>query len=235
MISEIRGRKGQTLSPPVARTVAVIRRLAYLSLVGNVCFAAAVSALHLLQPELSPLNEAVSYYVHGRHGWLLTAGLLAWGVASAALPAGLARAVRGRLNAAGLWGLGLWSIGLFLGAIFPADPPGHWDQPTTAGLIHGNAALIAFVVFPPAVFLLSRSLRRETGWHRIGEVMKVLAIAAAISLLAFFASLVPVIISPGPPKLLGLTERVLLTVYATWLTVAAIGLRRASIGRSVAD
>jgi hypothetical protein len=235
MISEIRGRQGQTLIPPAAHTVAVIRRLAYLSLVGNGCFAAAVSALHLLQRELSPLNEAVSYYVHGRHGWLLTAGLLAWAVGSAALLAGLALAVRGRISAAGLWGLGLWSLGLVIGAIFPADPPGHWDQPTAAGLIHGNAALMAFVVFPPAAFLLARSLRRETGWYRIGEVMKVLAITAAVSLLAFFASLVPVIISPGPPKLLGLTERILLTVYATWLSVAAIGLRRASIGRSVAD
>jgi hypothetical protein len=54
--------------------------LAYACLSGNGCFVVAVLALHLLQPELSPLNEAVSYYVHGAQGWLFTAGLLAWGL-----------------------------------------------------------------------------------------------------------------------------------------------------------
>ena len=53
--------------------------LAYVCLSGNGFFAVAVLALHLLQPERSPLNEPVSFYVHGAQGWLFTAGLLAWG------------------------------------------------------------------------------------------------------------------------------------------------------------
>src|SRR5215813_5795620 len=68
--------------------------LAYACLSGNGCFVAAVLALHLLQPELSPLNYAVSYYARGAQGWLFTAGLLAWGLGSAALFLGLARSVR---------------------------------------------------------------------------------------------------------------------------------------------
>lgn len=76
--------------------------LAYACLSGNGCFAVAVLALHLLQPELSPLNAAVSYYAHGAQGWLFTAGLLAWGSGSAALLLGLARTISIRAGYAGL-------------------------------------------------------------------------------------------------------------------------------------
>src|SRR5262245_40866455 len=86
--------------------------LAYVSLSGNGCFAVAVLALHLLQPDLSPLNYAVSYYVHGAHGWLFTAGLLAWGIGSAALFLGLVRSVRIWAGYAGLLALAVWSIGV---------------------------------------------------------------------------------------------------------------------------
>src|SRR5215475_14171436 len=90
--------------------------LAYACLSGTGCFAVAVLALHLLQPELSPLNYAVSFYVHGAQGWLFTAGLLAWALGSAALFLGLARSVRihrrirGRIRAGvGLSALAVWS------------------------------------------------------------------------------------------------------------------------------
>src|SRR5215475_2077983 len=90
--------------------------LAYACLTGNGCFAVAVLVLHLLQPELSPLNYAVSYYVHGAQGWLFSAGLLAWGIGSTALLLGLARTVRihirVRASNAGLLGLAVWSAGV---------------------------------------------------------------------------------------------------------------------------
>ena len=47
-------------------------------------------ALHIVQPGLSPLHEAMSYYVHGRHGWLTTLGLLSLGIGSLALTIALA-------------------------------------------------------------------------------------------------------------------------------------------------
>jgi Protein of unknown function (DUF998) len=200
--------------------------LAYACLFGNGCFAVAVLALHLLQPGLSPLNEAVSCYVHGTHGWLLTVGLLAWGLGSGALLVGLARTVRIRVGKAGIWGLAVWSVGVLIGGLFPADPPGHWDKPpSVAGLIHGNAALVAFIALPIAAFMLARGLRRVPEWRRIAGVLYTLAIATFVSLIAFFMSLVPVLVSPGPPILLGLTERILLAVYVAWIGVAAIGLR----------
>src|SRR5215204_2752788 len=107
--------ESDTLQPPrnsYAITAQVADWLGYASLLGNGCFVIAVIALHLLQPELSPLHEAVSYYVHGAHGWLLTFGLLAWGLGSVALLAGLTLTIRRLAGKAVLGGLAIWSIGL---------------------------------------------------------------------------------------------------------------------------
>jgi hypothetical protein len=136
MISEtIKGRR-QTYALPTGW-------LAYACLSGNGCFATAVLALHLLQPELSPSNEAVSFYVRGAQGWLFSAGLLAWGIGSAALLLGLARTVRIRGGNAGLLGLAVWSAGVLTSGLFRADPPSQmYTNPSAVGLIHENAARV---------------------------------------------------------------------------------------------
>jgi hypothetical protein len=206
--------------------------MAYACLSGNGCFAVAVLALHLLQPELSPLNYAVSYYVYGAQGWLFTAGLLAWGLGSAALFLGLARSIRihsrvqGRIRAGvGLSALAVWSAGVLATGMFRADP---WNKPPSAtGLIHENAARVAFVALPLAALLLSHSLRRAPEWRRIAGALRLFAVLILISLLVFFASLLPISDSFSAPVLFGLTERLLLATYAAWLCAAAIGLRRA--------
>lgn len=53
-------------------------------------FVATIGALHFLQPNLNPLDEAMSYYVHGSQGWLLTIGLIGLGIASLAITRALA-------------------------------------------------------------------------------------------------------------------------------------------------
>ena len=60
-------------------------------LAGVCCFTAAVLIMHLVQPELSPLNDAVSYYMNGRFGWMLAFGLIATGAGSLALVWALGR------------------------------------------------------------------------------------------------------------------------------------------------
>jgi hypothetical protein len=166
----------------------------------------------------------MSYYVHGAHGWLLTVALLSIGVSSLALTAGVATLIHGKLARLGLCLLAVWSIGTILGGTFPADPPGNWDTPpTVAGAIHGIAAIVALTAFPPAAVLISRGVRRAR-ISRMDCLLTALAAASVVSFIAFFGSLVPVFLRPGPPVLLGLTERILLAVYAAWLGVAAVGL-----------
>ena len=205
----------------------VTRSLAYAALTGTACFVLAFLALHFVQPELSPLNEAMSYYVHGTHGWLVTVALLAIGFGSLALIIGLARFVDVRTARVGLVFLTIWSIGAILGGAFSADPPGNWDRPPSlSGAIHGIAAIIAITAFPPAAILIARSLRRNWQTGRVGSLVSVLAVTSVVSFIAFIGSLVPVFVRPGPPVLFGLTERILLAVYAAWLCAAAVELLR---------
>jgi Protein of unknown function (DUF998) len=205
--------------------------LACVCLTGNGCFVVAVLALHLLQPELSPLYYAVSYYVHGAQGWLFTAGLLLWGIGSAALLLGLLRATRirnrFRIGDAGLLALAVWSAGILATGLFSADPPGQWDKPlSTTALVHENAARVSFIALPIAAFLLSHGLRRAPDWRQIAGVLYLFAVLILVSLIVFFVSLFPLSDTFSPPILFGLTERMLLAAYAAWLCAAAIGLLR---------
>jgi hypothetical protein len=199
--------------------------LAWAGLLGVGVFVVAVAVLHGLEPRLDPVREAVSYYVHGRCGWVLTAGLVALGAGSAALTIGVARGLR--RGAASVACLAAWSAGVLLGGIFPADPPGNWDRPpSTAGAIHGIAAMVALAVLPVAAILVARASRRDPRWHRSSAALVVLAAVTAACYVAFMASLAPVFVRPGPPVLLGLTERALLAAGTAWLGSVGVQLLR---------
>jgi hypothetical protein len=201
------------------------RWLAELGLIGVTVFTAGVLALHVAQPDMSPLEIAVSFYVHGRHGWLLTLGLLALGLGSLALTIALSmRQVRSRI---GLILLVAWSVGVIAGGIFATDPPGNWDRhPSVTGAIHGLAAMVAFSALPAAAIFLTRSFRHDANWRRLQGTLDSLTIAVAVSYAVFMASLMPALVRPGPPILLGLTERILIVACIAWLAAVAIGLWR---------
>jgi hypothetical membrane protein len=206
------------------------------ALAGIGCFVITALALHRLQPGLSPLDQAVSYYVHGPHGWLLTVGLIGLGLGSLALTVGITLTERGPGMWAGRCFLGIWSVCVMLGGIFAADPPGHWDKPpSTSGMIHGGVAIPAFLALPIAAWLLSRSFRHDVGWTRLSAVSFTLTAAMVASLIAFALSLAPVFVTDGPPRLLGLTERILLAVNSVWLCVIAFALLRVGAKETSGD
>jgi hypothetical protein len=102
--------------------------------------------------------------------------------------------------------LAIWGAGAILGGVFPPDPRDHWNEPpSTSGTIHSGAAMIAFLAFPPAALLLSRT-----------RTQRILAICSALTLLVFFVCLSPVFRHQAPLAL-GLVERVLLGFYLAWL------------------
>jgi len=165
---------------------------------GVIVFAVCCAALHLLQPELSVLDDAVSYYMNGRAGWMLGFGLMAMGAGSIRL------AWRGRAaSKGGSLLLAVWGFGCVLGGIFPPDPRGSWHQPPSlSGSIHSGAAMMAFVAFPAAALILRP--RRPMTW------------AVVASVAVFFVSLSPVFRHKAP-VLLGLTERIALAAFVVWL------------------
>ncbi len=200
-----------------------INSFAWTGLLGIGLFVVTIVGLHFLQPGLKPLDQAISYYVHGSQGWLLTIGLIGLGIASLAITRVLAETVNGPGARPGRWLLGAWSVGVLLGGLFRADPPGQWNEPPSlVGMVHGNAALLAFAAFPVAALFLGKSFRRDRRWLSTSAALSLLAVAAAISLIAFIASLMPVFMRPGPPVLLGLSERVLIVIYVAWLTLVVV-------------
>jgi hypothetical membrane protein len=169
-------------------------------------FVAICAAMHFVRADLSPVGVAVSFYMNGHLGWLMGAGIVAMGTGSLLIVLRLPR-----MSRAGVVLLSIWGIAVIFAGIFPPDAMGHWNRPpTTSGLIHGMAAMMAFPAFAAASVLLSS-----------GGALRVLAWLSVISLVVFFVSLAPAFIN-RPPHFLGLTERVLLALYLAWMFLASV-------------
>jgi hypothetical protein len=201
------------------------------ALAGLAGFVAAAGAADLANPRWSPVETMVSHYVHGRAGWLITVALLSLAAASAVLlRLAATRTHGGRL---GLGLLGVWTGAVALGAVFPADPYGQWDRPPTpAGMVHGAAAMVAFVALPAAAVILTRAWRRDPRWRPVARALTVAARLTVTTLAALTVAFADVLGGPslaaGPwASLVGLAERVALGSYVAWLAIAALGLRAA--------
>ena len=198
------------------------------SVAGAGLFVASVGLMHAVQPELSPVDMAVSYYMTGRLGWALGAGLIFLGIASLSLALGFRHCLTPAGAGAGLWLFVVWAIGVIICGLFPPDPPGHWDEPpSVSGMIHGVVALIALLAFSPAAWLLSRRLAGLPHQRLDARILESLAILCALCLLAFFVCLMPVFANRAPYAL-GFVERVLLALNVGWLVIAAVSIPRYS-------
>jgi hypothetical protein len=209
-----------------------VARLSMICLAGVACFVVANAVMHVVQPALSPWNDAVSYYMNGAFGWVLGLGLVALGAGSLALCDALRRGLR-PLPKLGIWALALWGMGAIAGGLFAPDPIGSWNRPPSlSGLIHANAAMAAFLAFPVAALRLSASVGAFGDTTAVHRLLVSLAWGSLVTLILFFACLAPVFAN-RPPLLLGFVERVLLLFYLGWLGVASLVLhaagRRAAI------
>lgn len=228
MLSETTHHNESTDTRPRKGPRVPTRWLAYASLGGSGCFTICVLALHWLQPGFNPLDHAMSDYVHGAQGWLVTVGLFALGLGSLALSAGLGRLLNVRSARAGKVCLTVWGVCGLVGGTFPDDLPGHWNQPPSlSGSLHSSAALVGIAVLPIAALLLAWSVRRNPCWHRSARILLILALSTVVSCVLLFLSFLPVLMAAHPPLLFGLLERIFFVIAISWLAVAAIGLLQA--------
>lgn len=187
-----------------------------LGTIGIAIFVCCCLFMHFVQPELSPVDDAVSYYMNGSFGWVLGFGLICLGVGSLIIAYGLGVTE----NRMGFLLLVIWGVGVIVGGVFPPDPRGQWSKPpSVSGMIHGGAAMVAFLVFPFAAWLLSK---------RLGRFAKAFALMSGACLIAFIACLAPVF-THHAPHMLGLMERILLLVYVSWLLTACFKVRNGQI------
>ncbi|MCQ6563483.1 DUF998 domain-containing protein [Paenibacillus mendelii] len=193
--------------------------------IGLTLFAVSILLLHVLQPDITFLYDAMSYYVFGSGGWLLPASLVSLGLGSLTLSLGLARRVRGTRAIAGISCLALWGVCLLVSAVFPTDPKGSWDQPpSTSGMIHFMAANLAFVSLTIAALILARELSKDSRWMPVKRGMVWMAVLTAASFLLLMLSIVSIFASSGAPLYFGLTERLFFLMGAGWIGIVSVGL-----------
>ncbi len=195
-----------------------LHSLTYWSSALILSFAVTSAGVHFAQPSVDPIDVALSYYMNGRLGWLLAAGLVALGAGSLLLVA----ATYGKFGSGSprqwLVLLATWGLGCVLCGLFPPDAFGEWNRPLSlSGEVHGIAAMVAFVAFPIAAVCLSKLYESRTGGqHSLPG--RVATLCAALTVL-FFVCLAPVFRN-RPPYALGLVERAALGSYVVWLLVA---------------
>ncbi|MFF3392358.1 DUF998 domain-containing protein [Streptomyces sp. NPDC002669] len=188
------------------------------SLAGFAVAALALTASDVVNKGYDPSVETVSRYVNLPHGWLVTVGLLGIALGSAALAV---RTVRAGGGGRGGWLLGFWAVCVLVAAVFPADPPGNWDRPSTSDTVHGAAAWAGFLALTVAIVRLTVTWRREPARASGVRGLTGLAWASAAAFVLFAAAMVDrAALTHTAP--LGLAERVVIAVDLAWLALAAV-------------
>lgn len=209
------------MSSPSHRTVVEhpqrLSLLATLAIVGTVTLLASAWVLPFAS-EYSLIGDNISELVLGRYGFVQTAAFVISGFATL----GLAFAVR-QLTV-GSWGsvigsllVAIYGAGAILAAIFPTDRidnPGDIESLSTTGTIHVAVAFVSFLSIVIGMFVLAWTFRRLARWQP-GLLWLVLLSGSALALL--FAQ------TQGP--LVGLMQRLLVTVISAWLILVAFRVR----------
>ena len=190
----------------------LVKRLALASLFGVLVFVILVIILHFLNPQMSPVTVAVSEYVTGHDGFLMTIAFIARGLGELFLIVGLMLgSTRGSRSWTGLVFLTLATVCSFLVAIFPGlvapFVPGGFQNPGALA-IHSLSALLGFSSFALAALFWSARLRKDPRWRSSAPVSFLLGLLVLLSLLGFLAF---------SKSFLGLAERVLEAFIVCWL------------------
>lgn len=194
------------------------RALGIAGIVGVLAFWWTVSVLHVVQSDLSPVNDFVSDYANGASGWLFPVGVIVHGVGNLAIAGGLARELR--RGPSSLLGVGMFTVaalGLLTAGIFRTDPPGVAQ--TTAGVVHGMATDISFGVELVALLLLASAFRTDPRWQDYTRRSLAMTFLAAVLSLWLVVTL-----RTGTAA--GLAERAALASFTVWEFATAVRLLR---------
>jgi hypothetical protein len=174
----------------------------------------AVSALHVVQADRSLMHQPVSFYIHGRGGWLLPLALGSFGAAAWMISRGVSvQCGRSHANA-----LRAFGAAMVITAAVPCDPYFPWEAPASlSGIVHATVAVLA----PPLLILPMWALSRAATGARIRAASSLFGSAYVVSMLASAASLLVGLVQDGPPPYIGMSERVLALSAVAWFALAA--------------
>lgn len=190
-----------------------------LLIIGAVLYWAAVAlAMHVLEPEFSPIRAPMSAYVLGAYGAWMTTTYVALSAALLSVGIGLATALPATaLTRIGLSLFLLATTGALIAGLFPMDFPG--PPRTSSGRLHALGGVLTFPAWVLGVFLFSLSVRRD---HRWGRDSGSLLALSATSIGVFLFSILSLIVL----GFAGYAQRLLVVVLFIWMIIIALHMIR---------
>lgn len=171
-----------------------------------------ILSMHLIQQDKNPTFNAISEYVTGRYGGLMTSTFFAQTIASISVGI-LAFRLRPKSNKARIAGILfiLAGLGDVLAGLFQTDPTSQTNF-TTTGAIHMAGGITRFVSLAVALPLLSAVMRKND--HLQGRTTA-LNVLGNLFVLAFLITLFIL----APAGLFGLGQRLFIAIALTWMMI----------------
>jgi hypothetical membrane protein len=203
---------GASPVPPAAWTPA--RILAAVGAAGPLVFLAVATLAGLLDPGYNTRTQTVSELAVGPHGWIQTVNFYIFGASIVAFALALFRGLRRRSYAGALLLIVVGAC-VFASGLYPTDLKGA--PVTSAGTIHNQLFLLAFLALMISYVFHAVALRREGSWRGYA-LYTALTAPATFSLMFVFVGFGS---DPGDPLYggAGLIQRALIAVAFGWMTV----------------
>lgn len=178
-----------------------------------------IVALHVLRPDLAPYRRAISEYVMGPYGLLMTTTFFAQSLGSLALAVSvICVGLRQRRAWIGSALFIVAAAGAAVAGLFPADAASPFPQ-TRTGAIHAAAGLLRFLSLSFALPLVSTALGTHSAWRGVARALRVLA---ALFVVTFVVSILVL----ANLDLFGLGQRAFIVTLLAWMSVAAYPMIR---------
>lgn len=178
-------------------------------------FALGLVCLHILDSDLSVVDEYLSVYALGDYGWLSQAANVAMGLGVIAIALGLRATLSEGKRVTASWVLILIAgIGFVISGFFNTDPTNTVES-TSDGALHDLGGYISMLSLMIATWFLRGVFKRDeshSDMARRQTWFAILMTGALVALMAF-------------ESIPGLTQRVFVAVVVTWLITLANNLR----------
>jgi hypothetical protein len=203
-------------------TVLTGRQYGTIALVSVGLWVVATVSLHLLDPDLSVVNEYMSVYALGEYGWLLRTAAFLLGLATIAIGLGLrATLASGKRVTASWLPIVVAGLGFVVSGLFVTDPTGAYEagRATISGVVHDLAGFVTLLSLLIAAWMLRGVSSRDDDYKRLARTQLWFAVLLTIATLILVGTS-----TYGP---VGAMQRVLFVVLGTWLFVLAANIRHA--------
>ncbi len=221
--------KRQASGPCTGCSDQALRWLSLAGLAGPLLFTLAWVAGDLLRASYNWITDPISLLaaVDARYAWIMSAGFIVGGLLTLPMAVGLHCGIEdeGRASPLGPLLVAVAGIAAIVAGVFrpnyPDVLPGRYGW-FLVNPVHQAAAFVVFVALVTAPLLIVPRLHADPRWRGLTRYSLLTSSATFVLFLAYLAPM---------PGLIGLLERLLVSVPLLWLEVMAIRLHRQATAR----